>query len=1795
MFRLLAGMVAMVMAGGVMADPLVPQSRYVASSDMDFYGADLQPIFDTDLDACVRACTAQTACAAFTFNTRSNACFPKSEISARESYVGALSAEKIPTPAAVLAQAQDRAPHLGFLGDATLAQAHDMARDLGLRHPAGRDSLDSLLTAARARLEAGNLREALRWMGGAVSLSDRAPYWADYAEILLRTAPQRHDQRREDRSRAVLAATNSYLRSTRAGEQTRALMLLAQGLQQTDRGRQSIDALRLAHSLQPRDDIAQALEKAIGQFGFRVVDSTVDSDVAAPRICAQFSEDLVQAGVDYDTFVRLPAGDLAVQPQGNQLCIDGVDHGQRYRLTLRRGLPAASGETLHRDVELTHYVRDRAPLVRFPGRAYVLPRTADAALPVVTVNATELELTLRRISDRNLVRALQNGLIGRPMSAWEDEAFETDLATQIWSGTAQVQNTLNREMTTRLPMDAALAGQPPGIYALRARLPGVDPYDDPGSTQWFVLSDLGLSTLSGQGGLQVSVQGLGDAQPRAGIQISLISRANAVLGTVRSDANGRAQFDPGLIRGTGSAAPALIVARDGDRDLAFLSLTDPAFDLSDRGVEGRAPAAPIDVFLTTDRGAYRAGETIHATALARTPEVAAIEGLPLIAVLSRPDGVEYRRLISGGGHAGGHVFALPVAPSAPRGSWSLAIYADPKAPALARQTVLVEDFLPERIDFDQSLPNAALRPGDSPPLTINARYLFGAPGADLGIDGQVRLQPVRDLADWPGYVFGRHDAETRVVSSYFGGSRTDASGQARIAIDIPRPDVTDQPLQATVITRLADGAARPVERQLTVAVQPDSPVIGIKPQFDDVVPEGSAAGFDLIALAPDLTPAALPLRWTLNRVETTYQWYQLYGDWKWEPITRRSRIATGDVTAQGTPIPVSAPVDWGSYELVVETLQGPYAVSSAQFHAGWFAPAGAADTPDRLQMSLDASRYAPGDTAQLRLVPRAAGTAMIAVMSDHVVHRQTVEVPEGETVIPLPVTADWGAGAYVTATVIRPMDVAAGQNPTRAIGLAYAGVEPLGKRLDVTIEAPDLARPRGPQPVTVTVEGAGTDPVWLTLAAVDQGILNLTGFQPPDPQEYYFGQRRLGVEMRDLYGRLIDGMNGAMGTVRSGGDAGAQARLQAPPPTQDLMAQFSGPIAVDADGRATVVLDLPPFNGAVRLMAVAWSPQAVGQADAEMTVRDPVVVTATLPRFLAPGDQARMHVQAVHADGPSGDMQMQITAPGLTLGTYDAAFVLGDQGSVSQSIALTAGAVGDVPITLTLTTPDGTKLTQTLTLGIRANDPEQAQTRRFALGAGDTLTLGADLFADLQPGTGTALLSTGPLARMDVPGLLTQLDRYPYGCTEQVASQTLPLLYLSGVAQQLDLATNTQINDQIQAGIRRVLARQAPNGAFGLWQADSGQPWLDAYVTDLLSRARAAGHAVPQRAFDQALDNLRNQVSFAADFDQGGEALAYALMVLAREGAAAMGDLRYYADVKGAAFATPLAAAQLGAALAMYGDQPRADAMFARAADLLQRPAPRGWRGDFGTRLRDAAAVVALGAEADSAVIQPALLRTGDQLSTQEAAWTLLAAHALTDAPETSGLMLDGVPAPGPFLKVSAGDPARHITTRDGAEAQITLTTLGIPQIPPPAGGTGYAITRSYYDMQGAPFALDQSKTGDRFVTVLTVTPFDDTGARLMLNDPLPAGIEIDNPNLMRSGDVAALDWLDLSEVTHAEFRAERFLAAVDTRDATPVTVAYVARAVTPGVFHHPAASVEDMYRPTQRAWTDAGRVTIAP
>jgi len=766
------------------------------------------------------------------------------------------------------------------------------------------------------------------------------------------------------------------------------------------------------------------------------------------------------------------------------------------------------------------------------------------------------------------------------------------------------------------------------------------------------------------------------------------------------------------------------------------------------------------------------------------------------------------------------------------------------------------------------------------------------------------------------------------------------------------------------------------------------------------------------------------------------------------------------------------------------------------------------------------------------------------------------------------------------------------------------------RTLAVDLQLPTLLRPNSALRIPVKVSGLATgEEARVVIAAVDVGILNLTGYQPPAPDDYYLGQRRLTTEIRDLYGALIDGMQGTRGQIKTGGDAGAD--LQGSPPTQKPLALYSGIVTVKPDGTAEVAFDLPDFAGTARVMAVAWSKDKVGRATGDVTIRDPLVVTATLPRFLLNGDRGTMRLDLDNVEAPAGDYSVEVRSEGINVVGQDASSTLKLDAKQRSaiSIPLAAGEAGNADVIVHVSGPSGFALERRYALNVRPATQILARRTVKPLAKGESLTLSNDVFADLVPGTASVAVSVGVSSALDAAALLAALDRYPFGCSEQLTSRALPLLYANDLASVAHLALDGAIDQRIRDSIERLLARQGSNGSFGLWSAGGDDVWLDSYVTDFLTRARERGFAVSDIALKLALDRLRNFVGNAQnDSADGGRNVAYALYVLARNGLAPIGDLRYYADTKLDTFATPIAKAQIAAALAMVGDRVRAERVYAAAlASIAPQPVLDYGRTDYGSVLRDAAALVTLASEggAPRATISGAVARVeaarnlSSYTSTQEEAWMVLAARALAKDAQNVALDVGGEKIQGALninLRPSALKSPLKITNEGDGDLQAVITVSGAPIVPEPATDRGFKIERKYYTLAGKPADPTKAKQNERFAVVLKITEPQPQFARVMVADYLPAGFEIDNPRLVSSGDTGTLSFIeDALEPTNAEFRDDRFSAAFDRKsgDASVFTVAYVVRAVAPGRYVHPQAYVEDMYRPDRFGRTASGSIEV--
>lgn len=1559
---------------------------------------------------------------------------------------------------------------------------------------------------------------------------------------------------------------------------------------------------------------------ALADGYFDVDDLQVLNDRDVPEVCFSFSDQLPSVReASLEDYVSIaPAFKASVSPRGSQLCVSGFEFGKRYQVRLLSGLPSKYPEiTLDGDRFYDLYMPDRPASIGFRGgNGYILPSALAEGLPLRTVNLDKAELRLIRVNDRNLVQQIARGKVNQ--SLWEYDVGDLEYLDGeiVWEGTIEVPNAeRNKSVDTIVPVRDVMGEIQPGLYVAAAKNPDSTDYWEPIASQWFVISDIGLTTFWADNGLYVYARSLEDAAPLAGVELALLAQNNNELGKVTTDAEGFARFEAGALRGQGGNLPRALLAYGQGSDFNVLDLGGPTLDLVDRGIGGRTLPGTLDAFLYSERGIYRPGETVHLTGILRDDEAKAVAGTPLTFKLWRSDGAEYRSYVGNDQGGGSYALDLDLPGSARTGLWQVTVHLDPKGPAIGQTWFEVEDFVPPQIEFDLTSPTEIAHLEEAIQVSLDAQYLYGAPAADLQGEYSLLLQRASNpFPNLPGYAFGLVQESFTPIASEPVSFFTDADGRATLEAYTDRMPDTTLPLDASVRVAIFDLGGRPVYRRITVPVDLQPYHIGIKPDFGSGgVAEGAVAGFDVVAVdRAGNELAADGLSYVVLREDYDYVWYRSGGRWYSEWVVRESVVETGDLAlAPGQPGHIEYRTDWGRYRVEVFDDNSGVA-SSYRFYGGWWSDP-SADRPDEVEVSLDKETYRAGETARVFLKAPYPGKALITVADHEVRWSGTAELTEEGAFVEIPVAEDWTSGVYVLVNAYPTEAATKQQMPRRAVGVGYLALDQASRALTMSIETPEMIRPSQELTVPVRIEGAEAgEQVFMTLAAVDDAVLQLTGYTAPDPLDYFLGKRSLGIAIHDVYGYLIRADGEVIAGLSQGGDMEGRNLESLPERSTKVVSLYSGIVTVGADGLAQVPLAIPDFNGRLRLMSVAWGKLRLGSAEKTMIVRAPLVAEMTLPRFLAPGDVAQVTVALRNLDGAEGDYKIDIATNGVV--TLDSNLMqasgLAQGRELRETRLMTANEIGVATITLSVTGPNGYSLVREKKISVRPASPTIDVRQVAQLPAGRSVTVTADVIEGFYPETATAKLSLSSVPDFDVPGLLAALDRYPYGCAEQVVSRALPLLYVNDVATALGIGDDAALSQRVQESIYRLMNMQTGYGAFGLWGPWSeGEVWLTAYVTDFLTRAKEKGYHVPEAGYALALDWLKRSTNGWLDGGRAYAGYAYAQYTLARAGAGNLSDLRYFYETQWQNLPTPVARAQFAAALAWLGDLERARAAFGDLQPPVYDAAVR-WR-DYGSDLRDQALAVALMADS-GAIDDKTLINEADRLarafasrkylSTQEMSWLLLATYELVDRAGDLSLTVNGsklAPQKKPFyakLDFAAGDERLTVENSGRGPLYQVLTVTGVTTEPLPAEENGFAIRRRIFDLSGVPVALADIKQGDSYIVLIEGRSHDKLEHDALVVDLLPAGFEIENGNLGQGGPLQAYPWLgELSWTLSNDARDDRFAAAVRLNSSRPnFRVAYMVRVVTPGSFTLPGTFVEDMYQPELNARGPAGQITVS-
>lgn len=1611
---------------------------------------------------------------------------------------------------------------------------------------------------------------------------------------------------------------------------------------------------------------AQAAKPA-GKEKFELLAASSRYRESRNELVLSFSKPLVSAqAFDKQILVAGPNGEVvsgswSLDDDQKTLTFPFVEADKRYAVTVKAGLLAADGSVLGADSKRDVYSGDLPAAVGFASKGSVLPARGTRGLPIASTNVEDADIEFFRVRDdalSSLFCSFGTGT-GRRDSYELDHDTQsynrcndqsqlragiTDLGESVYANHYTLKGERNARTVSYIPVQNIPQLKQPGVYMALMKRGGTfrDPYD----SAIFFVSDLGLHLRVYKDNALLHVASLQDGSPVSGASIEILGEGGETKLKATSDGDGNAliayKVDPNDV----------LVARH-DKDVSVLPFNRPALDVSNFDITGRRQA-PFEVYAWSGRDLYRPGEEMHVSALLRDYDGKAMKQQPVYVRLKQPDGraladtrIEPAQL---------NYFELKqtIPADAPTGLWQLEFRLDPASQESVQAFPFhVEEFLPERLKVEVGSPQARIVPDEPLKLTVSSSYLFGAPAAGNRFTAKLIAKPeVHPLPSMKDTFFGNPLLTVPTSADDIVDDALDDEGKLQRDIDIPSDQKPDTPMSFVVSGSVYESGGRAVTRALTKVYWPAPALVGVRPLFDPKQGAGSEsrAAFDIVRADIDgKLVAGSHLKVRLQREVRTFYWLYEHGDdWKSNANVDLSLIDEKDIDLKaGQHAQVDFPVQWGGYRLEVYDPETKL-TTVFPFFAGYSwedENLGKEARPDKVKVALDKPRYRAGDTMKVTVTPPQPGKGVLLVESDHLLYVRDIDAKDVST-FEIPVTAEWERhDVHVVALVFRGGQASDKTTPARAMGIEHVAMERNDRRVPLKLTMPAQMRPGNPLDVSVQADSLAGKEAFVTVAAVDQGVLNITNYPVPDAWAWMFAKRAMVIDAYDLYSRVIEAMDGATANVRYGGDMSGSGLPKAarPNPKVKIVDLFAGPVAFDAHGKAVVRMDVPDFNGSLRVSALAFSADRFGNADGDVTVRAPLVVEPSTPRVMAGGDKASLTIDLKNMSGKDGVAKVTVKGGGpIHIGnaTQEANLKDGKGTVLVMPVTASAGvAVASIDIHAEL---NDYSVDRHFEFAVRNAWPEEVKTVPMAIEGGKPTHLDGSLASPYLPDTVRGRVTLSTLPPLPYSAALKNLLRYPYGCIEQTTSKGYAALYLddkTGKSLGVGGLSDAARQSSVESALARIASFQTANGHFSFWGGTSPvDTFMTPYVIDFMLDARDAGFTVPQEVLQKALQRTSDDLLAGGhpyySYEQHDHMRiadeAYSGFVLARVNRAPLGTLRTIFDNDRGKLVAPLPLVHLGIALKLMGDTERAQKALDEAfAWTKERP---WYVGDYGSELRDLGVMVALThaygvskPEYDAKLVDWARNATAkvketqakipyyhwswSYLSTQEQIAIARVAHAFgagDNTPLAASLKISASTEQVPEGKyvwtrdLDAAELAGGITVQPGSEATVfaTLDIAGITPKAPPADDSQVDVRRNYFKVDGSEWKGDTLKEGDTLIVELTIE------ARMnmpdaLLTDLVPGGLEVENLNLGSGSEWkdVVVDGINLdqhtgeADIVHEEYRDDRYAAALKLQRGQAAHVFYIVRAVTAGTYAVPPPLVEDMYRPAVRG---IGKTTLS-
>ncbi len=1547
-------------------------------------------------------------------------------------------------------------------------------------------------------------------------------------------------------------------------------------------------------------------------------------------------------------------------------------------VVLKKELKSISGLSLQEDRNICVSEEDGLPAVRFPGEGVIIPESDKMNVPFQAIGLRGVIVRVLKISEQNIGLFLQaNRLndagellrVGKLMtrqvifldeknydlSRWN--TFALDLKEMIKPERGAIYRVIlsfdqtlaacdcpdvEKKSKEQILADNELAFQAElkqfegnsWYYQVDADLDwsayNYKERNNPCKSAYYfnknigkniLATNIGLMAMSGTDGkMTVLVHSLQDAEPMGSVSVEAYNFQRELLTSGTTDGDGQLVLDFHKSGGK----PYYLLAKDGDQRSYLKVNENSALSLSSFDVEGEVVQKGIKGFIYGERGVWRPGDTIHLGFMLFDRDRLLPQKHPVRLSLMNPLGQIYQQKVSTKGSNGLYVFHIPTDVSVPTGAWNAMVEV---GGVKFDRKIRVESIKPNRLKIQLDMPEYLVK-GRQDAIPLKVEWLQGATARNLKYDIKGTFIPAETT--FKGYEDYKFDniitnyssEETQLITG-----RTDEYGNAVVKAQLNLGATAPGMLLGSLTTKVYEESGDFSIDVTRLYYSPFETYVGIQsPQKGE---EALATGKSHRFVFASVNYHGQPVPGNLLDVSV----YKVDWHWWWssdlsnlanyvsstyyKPLVEKHFQANGegkvyyDFSVDDS--------DWGVYLIVARDRNSGH-TSGLLSYFDW---AGAQrsrnlnslEEASILNLKIDKESYKPGETIRLHTPSKEGSRAVVSVLTgSKVLMVKEFECEPNGTDLEIPVTEEMHPNAYLHVTLLQPRGQTEENMPVRMFGVKSFMVDSEESHLNPLIQTADEWKPESKCEVKVS-EKTGREMSY-SLAVVDEGLLDLTRFRTPDPWKAFFAKEALGVNVWDLYNYVLGAYGGRIEELFSiGGDDALNKGPKAVVNRFAPVVKFAGPFELKKGEQKRHLIDMPNYNGRVRVMVVATNGSAYGNAEQSVMVRKPVMVLGTFPRVVGVGEEIVIPATVFATEDGVGEVNVSVRCPQGVEIIGESSKKISFTKKTDKTVYFRIRVKEDLPeIRISVSgTGKGETSVYADDLTVRSVRTKQVKTFQAIVKPGETWKQKVDLKG--MNGTNRFSMDVSVVKPLNYASRLKELIDYPHACLEQIVSRSFPLLYVNDLAEQSSGEIKAS-EERVKRTINRLRSYQTATGAFSYWPGTTNtNGWGSVYALHFLLSAEGKGYAVPSSMKVNALNNIRRMASgwklVPGNNRESSEKLvqAYRLFVLALAGKADVGAMNRLRVMD-----LPVVSQwMLASAYAQIG---RTDVAGTLLKNTKQAESASIYAYDetFGSDFRNMAirlqALNLVKEENEAAVLADRISKTlasDEWLSTQETAYALMVMSDYYKKYQSEGGdiqfsyqyadMQEKVQTKklvwSETLMEKADKSTSELVVKNegGSPLYVQAEAYGeVSQEKVEASDSRLKMSVSYQSADGSPLDFASLKKGTNFtVHVLVQNPTAFPLRNLVLTEIFPSGWEILNTRFIP----LATNATD-GNINYQDIRDDRVCSYIDyLAPGSHVLVRVNLCSVYQGNFYQPAITCEAMYDKKVYANSASGKVEV--